>query len=75
MKIKEGNTLVILHVERARNSQSSVPDQGTRQPLAAINVPVLKRRPTATTSSIESESKLIFNGRRARYSTLTRAML
>lgn len=67
-------TLVILHVEHARNWQSSVPVQGTRRPLVAINVPELKQRPTATTLE-DLQSKLVFNGRRARYLTLTRAML
>ena len=42
-------TLVILHVERARNSQSSVPVQGTRQPLVASNAPDSKQHPTDAT--------------------------
>ena len=66
---------MILHVERVRNSQSSVPVQGTRQPLVAINVPELKQRPTVTTLELDSQSKLVFNERRSRYLTLTRAML
>ena len=59
---------------RGTHSQS-VPDQGTRQPLVAINVPELKQRPTVTTLELDSQSKLVFNERRSRYLTLTRAML
>ena len=50
--IKKGHkmiALVILHVERARNSQSSVPVQGTRQPLVASNAPDSKQHPTDAT--------------------------